>query len=240
MQKNKLFVEDAHPILCFFLKMVGLMHCGRDEKGEYAIYYRRTIGMVITVLLLILLIISHCFIIFIIEYYRSLSVIAYISSSIYLLLTIYQTFANRKYKLKYLQLIGPSFEGSASFHQRVTVGLEWIIYLGYAVLVNVSLLPEAWILVFIWFPVFTLIPCLLDYFYHILLEPLVTSYGSLNREINSTRHIFFSKISSLDSEDKINIQKHRPPGNLQMAEVESKTLQLITETTLFYKVNIFL
>ena len=237
MQKKKLFVEDAHPILCFFLKMVGLMHCGRDEKGEYTIYYRRSIAMVITVLLLIMSIIFHCFGIFRVEYFVSLSFAAYILSCIYLLLSIYQTFLNRKYKLKYLQLIGSSFEGSATFHQRMMVGLEWSIYIGCAGLLNVSIIPGAWILILLWYPVFILIPCLLDNFYKILLEPLLKSYASLNSEIK--------KNSSLELENTIYVQELRPmrkPENLQMAEVmiKSRMQQLITRTTLFYKVSIFL
>ena len=238
MRKNKLFIEDAYPILCFFLKMVGLMHCGRDEKGELTIFYRRSVGMVITALLLIMLIVSHCLILSTVEYFEILSIIAYISSCIYILLSIYQTFVNRTYKLKYLKLIGPSFEGSATFYQSIMVDLEWMIYIVSAGLVNCFLEPGEWNLASLWFPVINVLPFLLDCLYRTLLEPLVKSCSSLNSQIHSTRNI-------LESEDKINIQEHRPmkPSvDLQMVEfmIESRMKQLITQISLFYKVSIFL
>ena len=187
---DKGYVEEAHPLLYFFLNILGFNFCLRDGTDRYKNNYCGYFVVVINSGILLYQIVFE-FTYLLSEgtdasvYQMKLSTCCHITSCIYLMSCSYDSLRNRTIIIKYLNAIGPQYKKTFNSIQRSNEYTLLSMYaitiiLAYSLVANVA---SILIMLLTWAPFVNFVPSVLDYQYYTLAEHLIHSYRSISRDI---------------------------------------------------------
>ena len=203
MQK-KGFVEEAHPLLYFFLNILGYNFCSRDETDRYQNNYRSYPVAVILNSILICFVVYESILIFsTTEYEMILAIGSHVISCIYLFFSSCDALKNRTTKMKYLNTIGPNFTKPVKNIQRAMSYSVLTIYSVFLVVICSLVMDIEFMIMLLraWIPFMFILPAMLDYQYKILADSLIQSHRLLIQNIS---HLVKTKtISSSHNEESI-------------------------------------